>query len=142
SGVIPRAGSACPCAISPRTRRAAIGIRSRSRRPCASAFPNHPCGSSATSYIQSRSSSCSNSTDWNQRMGIAKLTHGGLPEGRSTLVAGRSGTGKTIFGLQVATHIAREGLPTLLVGVEETGDDLVVTADLLGLDATGLREDG
>ena len=85
-------------------------------------------------------------------MGIAKLTtgipgfdiltHGGLPEGRSTLVAGRSGTGKTIFGLQVATHIAREGLPTLLVGVEETGDDLVVTADLLGLDATGLREDG
>ena len=85
-------------------------------------------------------------------MGIAKLTtgiagfdiltHGGIPEGRATLVAGRSGTGKTVFALQLATHLARENVPTLLVGVEETGEDLLVTADLLGLEATTLRDDG
>jgi circadian clock protein KaiC len=85
-------------------------------------------------------------------MGIAKLTtgipgfdiltHGGIPEGRSTLVVGRSGTGKTIFGLQVASHLARHNVPALLIGVEETTDDLLVTADGLGLDLSGLRAEG
>jgi circadian clock protein KaiC len=85
-------------------------------------------------------------------MGIAKLTtgipgfdiltHGGIPEGRSTLIVGRSGTGKTIFGLQVASHMARHGVPVLLVGVEESAEDLLVTGDGLGFDLTGLRADG
>lgn len=85
-------------------------------------------------------------------MGIAKLTtgipgfdlltHGGIPEGRSTLVVGRSGTGKTIFALQVAAHLARHGTPPLIVGVEESADDLIVTGDGLGLDLSGLCEEG
>src|SRR5690348_4034302 len=85
-------------------------------------------------------------------MGIAKLTtgipgfdlltHGGIPEGRSTLVVGRSGTGKTIFALQVAAHLARHATPPLIVGVEESADDLIVTGDGLGLDLSGLREEG
>src|SRR3954468_21833553 len=75
----------------------------------------------------------------NRRIGIPKLTtgipgfdmltHGGIPEGRATLVAGRSGTGKTIFALQLAAHLARNDVPPLLVGVEESGEDLLVTAD-------------
>ncbi len=85
-------------------------------------------------------------------MGIAKLTtgipgldiltHGGIPEGRSTLVVGRSGTGKTIFALQLASHLARHGVPALLVGVEESADDLIVTGDGLGLDLSNLRAEG
>ncbi len=85
-------------------------------------------------------------------MGIAKLTtgipgfdtltHGGIPEGRSTLVVGRSGTGKTIFGLQVAAHLARHNVPPLIVGVEESADDLMVTGDGLGLELSALRADG
>src|SRR4029079_1199130 len=73
------------------------------------------------------------------RMAIAKLTtgipgfdilaHGGIPEGRATLVAGRSGTGKTIFGLQVAANFARHDIPTLVIGVEESADDLLVTGE-------------
>jgi circadian clock protein KaiC len=74
--------------------------------------------------------------------GFDILTHGGLPEGRSTLVAGRSGTGKTMFGLQTAAHFAREGIPTLIVGVEESADDLMITGDGLGFDLTGLRSEG
>ena len=85
-------------------------------------------------------------------MAIAKLTtgikgfdilsHGGIPEGRSTLVAGRSGAGKTIFGLQLAAHFAGQGIPTLVVGVEESSDDLIVTGDGLNLELTELRRDG
>jgi circadian clock protein KaiC len=74
--------------------------------------------------------------------GFDVLTHGGIPEGRSTLVAGRSGTGKTIFGLQVAAHFAAQGMVPLLVGVEESGEDLLVTGDGLGLDLSGLRDSG
>ena len=41
--------------------------------------------------------------------GLDILTHGGIPEGRSTLIAGKSGTGKTVVGLQIASNLARQG---------------------------------
>jgi circadian clock protein KaiC len=74
--------------------------------------------------------------------GFDILTHGGIPEGRASLVVGRSGTGKTIFGLQVAAHLARHNIVTLVVAVEESSEDLITTADGLGLDLSGLRDDG
>ena len=74
--------------------------------------------------------------------GFDILTHGGIPEGRATLVAGRSGTGKTIFALQLAAHLARHHVPPLLVGVEESGEDLLVTGDGLGLELSTLRDEG
>ena len=61
--------------------------------------------------------------------GFDMLAHGGIPEGRSTLVVGRSGAGKTIFGLQLASHFATNDVATLVVGVEESGEDLLVTGD-------------
>src|SRR6185503_19344597 len=74
--------------------------------------------------------------------GLDILTHGGIPEGRTTLIAGRSGAGKTILGLQIAAHFAREGIPTLIVGIEETCDDLMETGESLGLGLNELRADG
>lgn len=65
--------------------------------------------------------------------GFDLISHGGIPRGRSSLIVGRSGTGKTILGLQMATHLAREGVPTLLIAVEESPDDLIGTGDNLGL---------
>ena len=74
--------------------------------------------------------------------GLDVLTAGGLPAGRATLVVGRSGTGKTILGLQCACFMARSGVKTIVVGIEETADDLVATADALGFNLSGLRADG
>src|SRR5919202_2659001 len=74
--------------------------------------------------------------------GFDILTHGGIPEGRSTLVVGRSGTGKTVFALQTAAHLARHYVPVLIVGIEESADDLVDTGDGLGLELTELRDAG
>ena len=70
--------------------------------------------------------------------GLDTLTLGGIPEGRTTLVAGRSGTGKTILGLQVATHLASRGYPAVILGVEEAVDDLAETARGLGFGADAL----
>lgn len=74
--------------------------------------------------------------------GLDILTHGGIPKGRSTLITGRSGTGKTILGLQTAAHCAKEGMPTLVIGVEESGADLVSTGDALGLELSELIDSG
>jgi circadian clock protein KaiC len=69
--------------------------------------------------------------------GFDVISHGGVPEGRSTLVAGRSGTGKTILGLQIAANVARGGAPALVLAVEESPEDLVTSGDSLGF---GLSE--
>ena len=74
--------------------------------------------------------------------GLDILTYGGIPEGRSTLVVGRAGTGKTILGLQLLAHQARRGVPGVLLAVEEAPEDLVVSGDSLGLDLSGLIRDG
>ena len=72
--------------------------------------------------------------------GLDTLTLGGIPEGRTTLVVGRSGTGKTVLGLQLATHLARSGRPAIVLAVEEAVDDLAETVRGLGLGADRLIE--
>jgi circadian clock protein KaiC len=74
--------------------------------------------------------------------GLDRLTHGGIPEGRATLVTGKSGTGKSIIALQMAAHLAREGKQPLVLAVEEPPEDLAVTGNTLGFDLTGLMESG
>jgi circadian clock protein KaiC len=73
--------------------------------------------------------------------GLDVLTMGGIPEGRSTLVAGKSGTGKTVVGLQMASHFARQGIRTIVLAVEESPDDMQDSGDALGLDITRLVRD-
>ena len=74
--------------------------------------------------------------------GLDVLTMGGFPLGRSTLVVGKSGTGKTILGLQVAAHQARAGATVIVLAVEESPEDLVTTGDALTLDLSGLIRKG
>lgn len=70
--------------------------------------------------------------------GFEVLTKGGIPAGRTILVAGRSGTGKSILSLQIACQLAHAGRPAIYVAVEERPDDLASTADMLGFDAASL----
>jgi circadian clock protein KaiC len=74
--------------------------------------------------------------------GLDVLTHGGIPEGRSTLISGKSGTGKTIVGLQIAAHLARDGVKTIVLAIEESPDDLVDTGEGLGLQVTDAIRSG
>jgi circadian clock protein KaiC len=74
--------------------------------------------------------------------GFDVISHGGIPEGRATLVTGRAGTGKTILGLQIAGHLAKQGIRTILVAVEESPSDLLATGDSLGLGLSAAVEAG
>jgi circadian clock protein KaiC len=74
--------------------------------------------------------------------GLDVLTLGGIPEGRSTLIVGKSGTGKTVAGLQIAGNLARQGIPTILLAVEESPEDLKDSGDTLGLGLSRLVRNG
>jgi circadian clock protein KaiC len=75
--------------------------------------------------------------------GFDAVVHGGLPRGRTTLVAGSAGSGKTIFGLQfLASGARRFGEPGVMVTFEEDPDDLISNAESFGFDLGGLVSDG
>ena len=74
--------------------------------------------------------------------GLDVLTLGGIPEGRSTLITGKSGTGKTVVGMQIASNLARQGIPTILIAVEESPEDLQDSGDALGMGLSRLVRQG
>jgi circadian clock protein KaiC len=73
--------------------------------------------------------------------GLDEVTTGGLPRGRTTLVVGRAGSGKTLLGMEFLVHGALEfGEPGVFVSFEETPGDLVQNVASLGYDLTDLCE--
>jgi len=74
--------------------------------------------------------------------GLDNLLLGGIPGGRATLIAGRSGTGKSVVALQMAASLARQGLPTIVLAVEESPADLLQTGDSLNLGLSDLSRAG
>ncbi|MGB3138057.1 MAG: circadian clock protein KaiC, partial [Nodosilinea sp.] len=75
--------------------------------------------------------------------GFDDISHGGLPAGRSTLVSGTSGTGKTLFAVQFIYHgIAEFGESGVLVTFEESPEDIIQNAYSFGSDLQRLVDDG
>ena len=75
--------------------------------------------------------------------GLDEITGGGLPRGRSTLVTGGTGSGKTLLGLQFLVAGARDyGEPGVLVTFEESAGKVSANVASLGFDLDGLQRDG
>ena len=71
--------------------------------------------------------------------GLDEITGGGLPEGRTTLVCGGAGCGKTLFGMEFVVNGARDhGEPGVFVAFEETTDEIAENVASLGFDIKGL----
>jgi len=71
--------------------------------------------------------------------GFDTITRGGLPRGRITLLVGPSGSGKTILGVEFLARGALQfGEPGVLVGFEESEQELAENFASLGLDLPGL----
>ncbi|MDV2480592.1 KaiC family protein [Methanoculleus sp. Wushi-C6] len=67
--------------------------------------------------------------------GLDEITSGGLPKGRPTLVAGKAGSGKTLFAMQFLVNGAvRYNEPGVFVSFEEREEDLVKNVHSLGFD--------
>ncbi|MEO7050806.1 MAG: circadian clock protein KaiC [Rhodanobacter sp.] len=68
------------------------------------------------------------------------MTGGGLPKGRTTLLVGGPGSGKTIFALQFLVHGAEIGdEPGVFVAFEEPSDRIVANADGFGWNLAELQ---
>lgn len=75
--------------------------------------------------------------------GFDDISHGGLPVGRTTLVSGTSGTGKTLLAVQFLyngiIHFDEAGV---FVTFEESPTDIIKNAHSFGWDLQKLIEDG
>jgi circadian clock protein KaiC len=75
--------------------------------------------------------------------GFDDVSHGGLPKGRTTLVSGTSGTGKTLFSLQFLYNgISYFNEPGVFVTFEESPNDIIRNAYIFGWNLQRLIEEG
>jgi circadian clock protein KaiC len=71
--------------------------------------------------------------------GLDEITGGGLPRGRSTLVCGSAGCGKTLLAAEfLARGAAHFGEPGVFMAFEETEAELKANVASLGFDLAGL----
>ena len=74
--------------------------------------------------------------------GLDEITRGGLPRGRTTLVCGGPGCGKTLMALEFLVHGAtRFGEPGVFITFEETAGELATNGTSLGFDLVALEAD-
>jgi len=67
--------------------------------------------------------------------GLDEITEGGLPTGRSTLITGGPGCGKTLFGMEFLVRGARDyGEPGVFMAFEEKAEELAENVRSLGFD--------
>ena len=75
--------------------------------------------------------------------GFDQVADGGLPEGRTTLISGTAGSGKTVFAAQfLAEGIRRNGEAGVFVTFEESPDDIRRNIKSLGWDVEAWEQTG
>src|SRR5690242_2730273 len=71
--------------------------------------------------------------------GLDEILLGGLPRGRTTLVCGGAGCGKTLLGMEFLARGATEfGEPGVCLSFEETAEELTTNVASLGFDVRAL----
>ena len=72
-------------------------------------------------------------------VGLDEITGGGLPKGRTTLVCGNAGSGKTLFAMEFLVRGATQfDEPGLFISFEESAEDLAENVRSLGFDLPNL----
>lgn len=71
--------------------------------------------------------------------GLDDILKGGLPSGRTFLLEGAPGTGKTTLSMQFLLHGVRSGERVMLVSLLETREELVQVADSHGWDLSSVH---
>jgi circadian clock protein KaiC len=75
--------------------------------------------------------------------GFDDISHGGLPVGRTTIVSGTSGTGKTMLAVQFLYNgITQFDEPGVFVTFEESPIDIIKNAHSFGWDLQRLVDEG
>jgi len=74
--------------------------------------------------------------------GLDDILEGGLPEGRTTLVSGGPGSGKSVIGLEFLYRSAAAGEPAIFISFEERANEIKQNALTMGWDLDALEQNG
>jgi KaiC/GvpD/RAD55 family RecA-like ATPase len=74
--------------------------------------------------------------------GLDEMLHGGLPKGRTILVVGSPGSGKTTFAMQFLVGGANLGEPGLYISLEEKPERMKSNLSSFGWNLDSLEHDG
>jgi len=74
--------------------------------------------------------------------GLDEILHGGLPAGRTTLLIGGPGAGKTVLALETLYRSAKAGRPAVCVSFEETAAAIRTNASSMGWNLGELEQQG
>ena len=74
--------------------------------------------------------------------GLDEILEGGLPQGRTTVVSGGPGSGKTVLGLEFLCRGAMAGEPGVFVTFEERAEAIRLNALSMGWDLAALEKAG
>ena len=74
--------------------------------------------------------------------GLDTLLQGGIPAGRTVLVSGTTGTGKTILGAQFLAAGVAQGEPGVLLSLEQDAGKLKEDLASVAIDVDQLKESG
>src|ERR1051326_454455 len=77
-----------------------------------------------------------------QIAGLDEVLEGGLPRGKTTLVSGGPGSGKTVLGLEFLCRGALSGEPGVFVTFEERAEAVRTNAMSMGWDLAALEKAG
>ncbi|MBW1680610.1 MAG: circadian clock protein KaiC [Deltaproteobacteria bacterium] len=74
--------------------------------------------------------------------GLDQILEGGFPRGRTSVVIGAPGSGKTVLGLEFLYRGALAGEPGIFIGFEEPAEEVRENAATLGWDLAALESQG
>ncbi|MBK9472505.1 MAG: hypothetical protein IPO18_09510 [bacterium] len=74
--------------------------------------------------------------------GLDEVLDGGYPKGRTTMIRGGPGAGKTLFALQFLVQSARQGTAGIFITFEESAEAIRMNAATLGWDLPALERIG
>jgi circadian clock protein KaiC len=95
-----------------------------------------------SSRVSGRERFLENQRDATGIAGLDVLLGGGIPAGDATLVAGPSGTGKTVMSTQFIVEGVRQGAKGVLAIFEEHPEDYVARAMRMGFNLQSMIDDG
>lgn len=74
--------------------------------------------------------------------GFDDISHGGIPRARTTLIFGKPGTGKTVFGMQMLIEgVEKYSEPGIFVAFEESSHQVIQNMSTFGWDFTRIPGD-
>jgi len=64
--------------------------------------------------------------------GLDDIIEGGYPKGRSVLILGNTGSGKTILGISFIQQACSEGTKSMIIATEELPEDILIQSESVG----------